>query len=237
VRHSWYDPIGWAELDLEPPRAEVDETLTLRIAGLRAEASAASARAEEIRRELPQLALELQALADIGSLKDLRRRRARSIEELESELERTAAREEELRAAVVACQRLQQRRLEGHRADPRDHIRRYKPPEPAQTFKESRVDELWAAASIGVLLLLGAALIAVGAPWFTAVLLLVAGSILVDNILRGTVIRFLLNTTIVLAVLASGVLVYEFFSWLVLAALAAAGIRILASNLRELRSH
>jgi hypothetical protein len=108
-------------------------------------------------------------------------------------------------------------------------------PEPAQTFHEGRIAELWAAASIGLLLLVGAALLAIGAPWFTALILLIGGSVLVDHILRGTIVEFLLDVTIVLALVTAFVLVYELFWWLALAALAAAGLAVLANNLREVR--
>jgi hypothetical protein len=57
----------------------------------------------------------------------------------------------------------------------------------------------------------------------------------VDHILQGTVVRFLLDATIVLALLTALVLVYQFFWWLVLTALAVAGLAILANNLREMR--
>jgi hypothetical protein len=108
-------------------------------------------------------------------------------------------------------------------------------PEPPQTFREGRIAELWAAGSIGFLLLFGSALIAVGAPWFTALFLLIAGAVLVDNILRGTAVHFLLSASIVLALITGLVLIYKFFWWIALAALAAAGLLILTNNLRELR--
>jgi hypothetical protein len=84
-------------------------------------------------------------------------------------------------------------------------------------------------------LILAAVAVAVGAPWFTALLILGGGAILVDNILRGSLVGLLLNMTVVLGVIAAVVLVYEFFWAFVLAGLAAAGILILANNLREVR--
>ena len=68
-----------------------------------------------------------------------------------------------------------------------------------------------------------------------AVALLVAGAILVDSILQGTAVRLLLNTTIVLAVISVGVLVYEFFWQVALIAVALIAVVILLENLRELR--
>jgi hypothetical protein len=77
--------------------------------------------------------------------------------------------------------------------------------------------------------------LAAGAPWFTALLILIGGAILVDSILRGSVLTLLLNTTVTLGIIAAIVLLYEFFWLFVFAGLAAAGILILANNLREVR--
>ena len=60
-------------------------------------------------------------------------------------------------------------------------------------------------------------------------------ALLVDGILRGHVVRLLLNTTVGLGVIAAFVLLYEFFWLFVIAGLAAAGILIIANNLREVR--
>jgi hypothetical protein len=235
VRRTWYDPIGWAALDEEPPPAEAEAELSKRIAAIQQERHETAAAAQRIRDVLPELALEAQALRRDGSLRGLLKEREEQIDHRETELRRLAAREEELRASEALCQQMQERVRSGQRVGPKDHIRHHQTPEPPQAFREGRIAELWAAASIGLLLLLGSALVVLGAPWFTALLLLVAGAVLVDNILRGTAVRLLLNVSIVLAIVTALVLAYEFFWWLVLAALAAAGILVLANNLRELR--
>jgi hypothetical protein len=48
-------------------------------------------------------------------------------------------------------------------------------------------------------------------------------------------VTLLLNTTVVLGVIAAGVLLYEFFWAFAIAGLAAAGVLIIANNLREVR--
>ena len=235
VRQSWYDPIGWAALDLEAPPAEAETQMARRIEWLEWEASKVAEKTAAIREIVPQVSFEVAALDGIESLRELRQRRKSQLSEIEANLKQLAAEESELHAAAGACQQLEERRRNGYRPGPKDHIRRGMTPEPAQAFQEGRIAELWAAVSIGMLLVLGAALVAIGAPWFTAIILLIGGSVLVDHILRGSVVQFLLDATIVLALLTALVLVYQFFWWLVLVALALAGLAILANNLREVR--
>jgi hypothetical protein len=85
-------------------------------------------------------------------------------------------------------------------------------------------------------LLLAVALIAAGVHEISAVVIVIAGAVLVDSILQGTVVRLLLNTTVVLAVIATAVLIYEFFWQFSLVAIAAIGVLVLTENLRELRA-
>ncbi len=236
VRQSWYDPIGWAELGRSPPPAEAEAELSQRIEELRREVGETAEKAAALREELPRLSMEVHALGGMGSLKHLLQQRQDEILELETDLKHLTAHEESLRASVLACQRLRERLQAGDREGPKDHIRRHQVPEPAQTFREGRIAELWAALSIGLLFLLGAGLTAAGAPWFTALVLLIGGFVLVDHILRGTIIRFLLNASIFLALATAAILLYEFFWWIALAALAALGILVLANNLREIRA-
>jgi hypothetical protein len=235
VRESWYDPIGWAELDIEPPPSQARKELAQHIEALRAEHATVTARADAIRDELPRLAMSVQALTATGATRTLREVRGRDVEALEGELHGLVGRQEQLRSEFAACADFAERVDAGYRAGPKDHLRQERKPEPGQTFHEGRIAELWAAASVGLLLILAAVAVAVGAPWFTALLILGGGAILVDNILRGSLVGLLLNMTVVLGVIAAVVLVYEFFWAFVLAGLAAAGILILANNLREVR--
>jgi hypothetical protein len=237
VRQSWYDPIGWAELDREPAPAEADAELSRHVQRLRSDATEAAEKSAAIRAVLPRLSLEAQALTGRGSPPRLLDQRLRQIESLEKDLLSLASQEEQLRAAAGACEELQERMQAGYRPGPREHIRHERTPEPAQNFREGRVAELWAAASIGLLFVLAVIFIVLGTPWFSAFFILIGGSILVDNILRGTVVHFLLNAAIVLALITGLVLLYEFVWWVVLAGLAASGLIVLTNNLRELREH
>jgi hypothetical protein len=236
VRRSWYDAVGWADLDREPLPVATDAELSQRIDYLEHDATEATEAAASIRETLPQLALEARALQGVPSARSQLRECNQRIDALGTELNELTAREEQRRAAARACRELQERVRAGLRPGPKDHIHRLQTPEPAQTFREGRIAELWAAVSIGSLFLVAAVLLAVDAPWFTALIVLVGGAVLVDHVLRGTIVPFLLSATIVLALLTSLVLVYETFWALVLVALASMGLLILAGNLREVKA-
>jgi hypothetical protein len=173
-------------------------------------------------------------LAD-GSPESLREERERVVARLEEELSGLVTRQEQLRAELAACEAFAPRVAAGFRGGPKDHLRQEHRPEPVQAFREGRIAEVWAAVSVGLLLVFAAAAVAMDAPWFTALLILLGGAVLVDSILRGNVVPLLLNTTVVLGMIAAVVLLYEFFWLFVIAGLAAAGVLIIANNLREVR--
>ncbi|HWC28983.1 MAG TPA: hypothetical protein VG845_02770, partial [Dehalococcoidia bacterium] len=154
VRRTWYDPIGWAALDQEPSVSQSDAQLAGTIERLEARSREAAAAAKLMRDELPELSLQIEALSGDGAPRSLLRNRQSRLDELAGELRRLTAEAEELRAETEACRLLQQRIRAGYRPGPKDHLRYDLKPEPAQTFREGRIAELWAAASIGVLLLL-----------------------------------------------------------------------------------
>jgi chaperonin cofactor prefoldin len=235
VRHSWYDPVGWVELDAETPPGKATDELSRRMEGLRVEMRRVADESAAIREALPRLTLSLRALTHTGTAQDLVAQRTSQVSQLEGELRQLVSKEQQLEAELEACERFLARAQRGPWAGPKDHIRVQRTPEPVQAFSAGRIAELWAAVSIGLLVVLGVGMIVLGAPWFTAVIILIAGSVFVDSILRGSLVGLLLNATIVLAVIAVLVLVYQFFWWLLLVAFAAAGMLVLANNLREIR--
>jgi hypothetical protein len=206
---------------------------------------------EEIRREiveidrdsdaleadLPRLRVEVQALRGFGNEAVMKKHREEELTKQEHELSALKTRREELVVAHNACARYRTRLKDGYVEPPDAHIRHRVKPVSPEYFRASRLAELWAAASTGLLLILAAGLIAAGVHELSAVAIVIVGAVLVDSILQGTVIRLLLNVTIILALITAGVLVREFFWQLSLLTIAAIGVVILVQNVRELRAH
>jgi hypothetical protein len=107
----------------------------------------------------------------------------------------------------------------------------------AQYFRSSRLAELWAAASTGLLLLLAIGLILAGVNKASAVVVVIIGAVLGDAILRGTVVGLLLNVTVLLAIATAVVLAYVFFWQLALLLIGCIAVVILRENLSELKAH
>jgi hypothetical protein len=129
------------------------------------------------------------------------------------------------------------KRRAGVRESPRIHIRHAHTPTADEEIRAGRLAEIWAAASIGLLLV-----VMVGLFYFArhylifGISAMIALFAFVEATFRGRIVRMVTSVTIGLAVVAALVLLYEFF-WLVVAVtVVVIGTYLLWDNLRELWS-
>jgi hypothetical protein len=95
--------------------------------------------------------------------------------------------------------------------------------------------ELWAALSIGLLLIgLVVALLAAPAYGVIAAIILIAAFVFIESVLRGTVVALVNTVSVALALIASVILAIHFWVPLVIAGAIVAGVFVIAQNLREL---
>jgi hypothetical protein len=233
VRRSWYDPVGWSGLAKIAPPDRAAATRQRIADELRDETEEYEQLAARLRDELPSLGMRVAALEGADGMRDLYEAQRTELQRREAELAEATSHLEELRRMTAASERHPD--LAGGKATPTRRQPRRLQPEPADAGHRGRVAELWAAASSGLVLLAAVLLLALGSHPLVVVLLLVALAVLVDALLRGYVVRLLLNCTIALALLTLAVLVSEFFWQLSLIAIAIVGVMILRENLRELR--
>jgi hypothetical protein len=119
---------------------------------------------------------------------------------------------------------------------PTAHIRTIHHPEPPALPLGKLVD-VWAAMSGALALLAVALLVAIRPPFWPlliVVVLLVFGAI--EATTRGRLVNYLLTMTIILAVIASVILVIEFWELILALGVAAIVVFVIVGNLRELRS-
>jgi hypothetical protein len=168
----------------------------------------------------------------------------RLAQEYEERLQRLTAELTGLRAELSADQALLQS-LEAYAAEleagvrepPRAHIRRAHMPTLDAQFRAGRLAEIWAAASIGLMLV-----VLVGLIYFARhyVIFGLAGMIalfaFVEATFRGRIVRMVTSVTIGLAVVAVLVLLFEFFWPMVALTVVLLATYVLWENLRELRS-
>jgi len=235
MRRSWYDPLGWAGLDKVPPpeqdQARIAEQLEL-IAARRAELEQSI---ESKGRELTGLGLEAQAMIGEAHLAKLHAAHQEKITALSRELNRLRA---ELAGDLALAEALQRHAAEsqaGRLGSPRAHIHRATHPAPAADLRLNRVAQFWAAISIGLVMVGFVALVIFARSFLLFGLVgLLSVLIFVEASFRRQLASLVDSLTIALAIVATAVLVFQFFWPIVVAAVILAGGYIMWENLHEL---
>jgi hypothetical protein len=158
VRVAWYNPLGWAGLDKVPPPGKAPQQLKEKIAAL-------TQNQAEVARELSQkvtavrsLTLEVESLQQTDYFSKFHRTRQQELDTAQKELQNLYARHTELGETRLAAESYLNKIEQGDWGDPQAHIKHKHPPEPP-LGKHNRLAELWAALSVGLLLLVLAVLI------------------------------------------------------------------------------
>ncbi len=236
VRAAWYNPLGWAGLDKVPPPAEAVTEMRQHLTALQAEESKIAQEIKSRRKRLRLQALETEALQQADYVSALYKEKEAALEEQQKELQVLEAQRMALRETCRAGQAFLQRVEQGDWGDPQAHIRHLHRPEPPVS-QQARFAEWWAAVS-GGLLLLALVIVLVLRPsnwllWLTGIGLLFGA---IEASVRGYLTSYVLNLIIVLAVITTGILVWEFW-WLLLIILVVGMVfYMVRENLAELRS-
>jgi hypothetical protein len=236
-RPSWFDPLGFAGLDkVPPPPVELEL--------LEAECAALSARQEEVAAVIPEVAATLQKLGIRLESMEGNPHLAAQHEKLERQVAELAAKVKSLRreqseneGVLEGMRRRVERLRTGGRDDPRAHIRHAAQPVPPAQMRFSRAAELWAAVSLS-LLLLGVVALIQFAPedaWAGVVILLIA-LVLGESILRATFVRTVNRVAVILALVATVILLLHFWKSVLLACLGGLAAFLILQRVRELRS-
>ncbi|MBD0283679.1 MAG: hypothetical protein ICV69_16050 [Thermoleophilaceae bacterium] len=236
-RPSWFDPLGFAELDkLPPPPLELEL--------LEADSAALSARQGElaalISREaasLQQLGTRLESMEGSPHLAAEHERLASQVAQLAAKV-KTLRRERSQNEAVLEGVRRRVERLRSGRRDhPRAHIRHAAEPVPRAQMRFGRAAELWAAVSLS-LLLVGVVALIQFAPedaWAGVVVLLIA-VVVGESILRGTFVRTMNRIAVILALVATLILFVHFWKSVLIGGLIGLAAFLILQRVRELRA-
>jgi hypothetical protein len=232
-RPSWFDPLGFAELDKVPPPP-------LELELLEAECTVLTARQEELDVLIPQkaaalrqLGIRLESMAGSPHLAAQHRKLERRVATLAAELKDLRRERSENEAVFEGITR----RRANQRDDPRAHIRHALEPVPPAQMRFSRAAELWAATSLSLLLLGVAALIqfAPDDAWAGVVILLIA-LLVGESVLRATFVRTVNRVAVILALVATVILLIHFWKWVVIVGLIALAVFLILQRIRELRA-
>ncbi len=236
VSRAWYDPVGWAGLDKVPPPDEELESVLEGRAVITARCEALRAEIGEKSRELKRLGVELSAMRDRSHLDTPYEAVTRRVAELSAEVDRLRARLATDEAVSQSLQGYADRLEAGEREPARAHISRAHRPASDAELRVSRVAEAWAAASVSLVLISFVAIVLFERDHLISMLVFsISLFAFVEAGFRGRLINLVSSANIGLAVVASLVIVYEFFWQLVVAAVLIVGLYVLWDNVRELR--
>ncbi|MCC6617945.1 MAG: hypothetical protein IT341_02770 [Chloroflexi bacterium] len=231
VRSSWSDPIGFAALHAVPPPTRERELLEMRAAAVRL-------RQEELARSIAELELQTAEIgAEGGPASGRASSRDDGVDALRTQLaEQYAERADGVLRLSTIQQRLE-RQAAGIVEAPDAHIRRMAVPDPPGNARFGRALELWAAVSIGLLLLALVAILVFDPAYGVVIALVVIGAfVLIESILQRGVIDLIVLVTRILALLAAAVVAVTFWQALVIGVAIAAGLFVIRENVSELAS-
>jgi hypothetical protein len=236
VNRAWYDPVGWAGLDKVPPPDEALETALERHADITARCATLRTAIEEKSRQIKKLGVEIAAMRDRSHLDAPYEQGTRRVAELGREVDQLRA---QLATDEVVSESLKDYadRLEaGERDPPRAHISRAHRPASDAELRVSRVAEAWAAVSVSLMLISFVGIVMFERQHLISMLVVsIALFAFVEAGFRGRLVNLVSSANIGLAVVATLVILYEFFWQLVVAAVLIVGLYVLWDNLRELR--
>jgi hypothetical protein len=128
-----------------------------------------------------------------------------------------------------------QRLKSGYKGPPRAHLRRPHLPASSNEIQLSRFGEAWAAVSIGLMMVGFVAIVLFARQYLLSGLVSLISLIVVAEAgFRRRLSQLITSVTIILAIAAGMVLLFEFFWGIAIAAVLLAGGYIIWENLREL---
>jgi hypothetical protein len=236
VSRAWYDPVGWAGLDKVPPPAETLETTLEQRADIVSRCDALRAEIDDKSRRLKKLGAELAAMRDRSHLDTPYEAGAKRVAELSGELDSLRARLATDEAVSKSLEEYAGRLRAGERDPARAHIVRAHRPASEDELRVSRVAEAWAAISVSLMIISFVAIAMLAREHLISMLVFsIAFFAFVEAGFRGRLVNLVSSANIGLAVVATLILLYEFFWPLVVAAVLVIGLYVLWDNLREIR--
>src|ERR687895_706695 len=236
VARAWYDPVGWAGLDKVPPPTEALEAILEQRSDIISRCDALRDEISEKSGQLKKLGAKLAAMRDRSHLDAPYTEGTRRVAELSGELDRLRARLATDETVSASLEEYADRLKAGERDPARAHISRAHRPASEDELRVSRVAEGWAAISVSLMLISFVGIAMFEREHLISMLVFsIAFFAFVEAGFRGRLVNLVGSANIGLAVVATLIIVYEFFWQLVVAAVLVIGIYVLWDNLRELR--
>jgi hypothetical protein len=237
VRKAWYDPLGWAGMNKVSPQIKLSDRSEQRIEAIRARRKEAETQLTTKEIELKNLSLEAQAMDLRPHLQEHYRRHSQQIARLEEEIGTEKAKIAEDRALEEALIRYGGELEEGYQGQVRAHLQNPQIPDRQLGLRFRWLAEAWSAVSIGLAIIAFVA-IALFAEQFLlfGALILMSVILVIEATFQGRMMGLANWLTGFLALVASIILLTEFFTPLVIGFVLLAGGYLIFDNLREIWS-
>ena len=236
VSRAWYDPVGWAGLDKVPPPTEALEAILEQRSDIISRCDALRDEIDDKSRQLKKLGAELAAMRDRSHLDAPYQQGTRRVAELSGELDRLRGKLSTDEAISESLAEYADRLRAGERDRARAHISRAHRPASEDELRVSRVAEAWAAVSVSLMLISFVGIAMFEREHLISMLVFsIAFFAFVEAGFRGRLVNLVSSANIGLAVVATLIIIYEFFWQLVVAAVLVLGLYVLWDNLREIR--
>ena len=236
ISRAWYDPVGWAGLDKVAPPAETLEAVLEQRADIISGCDALRDEIDDKSRQLKKLGAELAAMRDRSHLDAPYQEGTRRVAELSGELNRLRGKLATDEAVSESLAEYAGRLRAGERDQARAHISRAHRPASEDELRVSRVAEAWAAISVSLMLISFVGIAMFEREHLISMLVFsIAFFAFVEAGFRGRLVNLVSSANIGLAVVATLIIIYEFFWQLVVAAVLVIGLYVLWDNLSELR--
>jgi hypothetical protein len=235
VRQSWFDPIGWAGLAKAFPPDQLPGEIDERLLSLQAEIEELTAAIDGEMENLRRQALDVEALRITEYFSSLHGKKIEDLKIAERSFQDLHTRRSELIELHRAFESYRMRLRRGDIGPPTAHLRHVHHPEPSLP-PQHRLVEIWGALSNAVILI-GIVLLLFFRPanwpiWLVVLGVLIAG---IEALMHASLIDFMLNIIIVLAVIAGIILLIEFWDWILILALIGMVVFLIRGNLQEIR--
>lgn len=235
VRRAWYDPLGWAGMEKVVPPVHHQTMIEQRIEAVRTEITVLKQEITQDQTTFYQMGINLAAMQDAPHLRFEMEQSHAKMTELENDLaeKRRLITVKESLLEAFQCQKAA---IEAGELSPlRIHIHRANQPQVIGSLRFNRLAEIWAAVSIGLMM------IAMVALFFFArqFLLIGLGGMLllllaIEAAFQRRLWALVRGVAIVLALLAFFILFIQYFWYIAGGAILVIGFYMIIENLREL---
>lgn len=236
-RVAWFDPLGWAGLEKVVPPVQEGEMIETRQRAIMAQIECLENEIAALQEIHFQQGVDLLSISDEthmqNEVNDLKRLLEDERQLLVDKRRQVTVQQAKLEALDQYAKDYQERKISRLRS----HIRHAHQPAAKKTLRFSQLAEVWAAISIGFMMVAVVLLVIFARPiLFVGLTGLFIVMLTIESVFRRTIAKVVRWFAIVLALLGALILFYQFF-WLILMAIVMMiGFYMIIANLRELFS-